>query len=218
MCPLSNNTRSNSNNIFHIKKRDVAGPVKWETLGNSEGPKNLVDIVNKKVLLSSLFKKYNILFEKRYSASGWILVTKCPFNDHYDKAPSFGYNPKKNIFNCFGCNRGGGPVQFLSFLNNESLMEVASTLARGLSISDDIDIDLGPDYDKIERLLFDYAEYVLCFRNKFNTRKANKYIESVTWNLDVYLNKHVILESIDVENLNGRIIKLKEQLDLFEED
>jgi DNA primase catalytic core len=35
----------------------------------------------------------------------------CPF--HAEKTPSFNVSPARNIFKCFGCGKGGGPVAFL---------------------------------------------------------------------------------------------------------
>ena len=42
---------------------------------------------------------------------GVNLIGLCPF--HNEKTPSFTVSPTKNIFKCFGCGRGGNPVQFL---------------------------------------------------------------------------------------------------------
>lgn len=42
--------------------------------------------------------------------SGSNLKGLCPFHD--EKTPSFMVSPSKNIFKCFGCGQGGGPVQF----------------------------------------------------------------------------------------------------------
>ncbi len=45
---------------------------------------------------------------KRQGAN-WVCC--CPF--HNEKHPSFNVNPTKNIFKCFGCKEGGGPIQFV---------------------------------------------------------------------------------------------------------
>jgi DNA primase len=42
---------------------------------------------------------------------GVNMIGLCPF--HNEKTPSFTVSPTKNIFKCFGCGRGGNPVQFL---------------------------------------------------------------------------------------------------------
>ena len=35
----------------------------------------------------------------------------CPF--HNEKTPSFSVAPDKQIFYCFGCGKGGGPIRFI---------------------------------------------------------------------------------------------------------
>ena len=43
--------------------------------------------------------------------SGANLLGLCPF--HHEKTPSFSVSPSRNIYKCFGCGKGGGPVQFI---------------------------------------------------------------------------------------------------------
>ncbi|NNE27105.1 MAG: hypothetical protein HKN09_09700, partial [Saprospiraceae bacterium] len=42
---------------------------------------------------------------------GVNMIGLCPFHD--EKTPSFTVSPSKNIYKCFGCGKGGGPVQFI---------------------------------------------------------------------------------------------------------
>lgn len=42
---------------------------------------------------------------------GVNMIGLCPF--HNEKTPSFIVSPAKNIYKCFGCGKGGNPVQFL---------------------------------------------------------------------------------------------------------
>ena len=42
---------------------------------------------------------------------GVNLLGLCPF--HKEKTPSFTVSPSKNIFKCFGCGKGGSPVDFI---------------------------------------------------------------------------------------------------------
>ena len=39
-------------------------------------------------------------------------VCRCPFPDHEDNTPSFIVTPSENLWNCFGCNRGGDIFKF----------------------------------------------------------------------------------------------------------
>lgn len=51
---------------------------------------------------------------------GVNLIGLCPF--HSEKTPSFTVSPAKNICHCFGCGKGGGPVNFI--MEHESLSYV----------------------------------------------------------------------------------------------
>ena len=56
------------------------------------------------------------------------MIGLCPF--HNEKTPSFNVSPAKNIFKCFGCSRGGTPVQFLMELENLSFPDAIRYLAK----------------------------------------------------------------------------------------
>ena len=47
-----------------------------------------------------------------FKKNGKGYVCRCPFPDHEDKTPSFIVTPKENLWNCFGCNRGGDIFKF----------------------------------------------------------------------------------------------------------
>jgi DNA primase len=53
------------------------------------------------------------------------IAINCPFNDHEDSKKSFMYYPDKNDFYCWGCGRGGGPIEFFTYLNNFNSREDA---------------------------------------------------------------------------------------------
>lgn len=42
---------------------------------------------------------------------GKAWVGRCVLPDHEDRTPSFSVDPAKNLWNCFGCNRGGDAVR-----------------------------------------------------------------------------------------------------------
>ena len=48
---------------------------------------------------------------------GANLFGLCPF--HSEKTPSFSVSPDKGIYYCFGCHKGGGPVNFIMDLEEE---------------------------------------------------------------------------------------------------
>lgn len=62
---------------------------------------------------AALNQKYKITdYAEQFgiSIAPWGQQTCCPFHD--DSTPSFSVDPERNIFNCFGCGRGGTFVDF----------------------------------------------------------------------------------------------------------
>ncbi len=47
-----------------------------------------------------------------FKKNGKGYVCRCPFPDHEDKTPSFVVTPHENLWNCFGCGRGGDVFEF----------------------------------------------------------------------------------------------------------
>ena len=72
---------------------------------------DIVDLVSSQVRLT------------RKGRNFWGL---CPF--HNEKTPSFSVSPDKQIFYCFGCHEGGGPIQFLQKTRRMEFMEAVQEL------------------------------------------------------------------------------------------
>lgn len=77
---------------------------------------------------------------------GVNLIGLCPFHD--EKTPSFTVSPSKNIYKCFGCGKGGGPVQFLMEHDSMSFPEAIRSLAGRYNI--DIEEDSNQDKEEYE--------------------------------------------------------------------
>lgn len=73
---------------------------------------DIVDVVNQYVPLTKKGGNY------------WGL---CPF--HHEKTPSFSVSPDKQIFHCFGCNKGGGVYRFVMEMENISFPDAIRKLA-----------------------------------------------------------------------------------------
>ena len=56
----------------------------------------------------------------------------CPF--HNEKTPSFTVSPAKNIYKCFGCGKGGNPVNFVMEQEKISYYEALKSLAKRYNI------------------------------------------------------------------------------------
>jgi len=56
----------------------------------------------------------------------------CPF--HTEKSPSFSVSPVKNIYKCFGCSAGGGPIKFVMEKEKLPFAEACRKLAKKFNI------------------------------------------------------------------------------------
>ncbi len=63
---------------------------------------------------------------------GVNLIGLCPFHD--EKTPSFTVSPAKNICKCFGCGKGGSPVNFIMEHEHLSYYEALRYLAKKYNI------------------------------------------------------------------------------------
>lgn len=219
MCPLSSNTRSSCNSSAQCEDPSFKPIIGWTSsslqIDSEIIQQKIIQTANEKISLKTIFDKYNISFEETYSSTGWIYKRNCPFDDHIDKSPSFGYNPRENIFNCFGCHRGGKAVEFISYKEHKDKLIVAKNLLKANGITSYSDIVLESfDYERFQKILFDYADYVRSFKNNHNSITANKYAKDINWVLDIYLIKN---DLINLESLEFLISKLKQQFELFEE-
>ncbi len=59
--------------------------------------------------------------------AGSRFVALCPF--HNEKSPSFGVNPQRQIFHCFGCGEGGDVITFIRKYENISFTDAVKRLA-----------------------------------------------------------------------------------------
>ena len=60
--------------------------------------------------------------------NGWC-NGRCPFPDHADTNPSFGYNRYTGAFKCFGCNRSGDLIKFDQLIAGGSYRDALLRLA-----------------------------------------------------------------------------------------
>ncbi len=82
---------------------------------------------------------------------GANMIGLCPF--HNEKTPSFNVNPARNIYKCFGCGRGGDPVNFLMEHEHLSFPESLRWLADRYGIEIE-EVELSPE-EKAEQQLAD---------------------------------------------------------------
>src|SRR5262249_44984034 len=73
---------------------------------------NIVDVVGERV---------------RLKKSGVNHTGLCPL--HQERSPSFSVNEQKQLFYCYGCQRGGDVIKFLTELDGVSFPEAVEELA-----------------------------------------------------------------------------------------
>ena len=99
-------------------------------------PETWMDELLQKTDLVSLVSEYVPLTQK--SGRLWGC---CPF--HNEKTPSFSVQPEKQMYYCFGCHAGGGPIQFVQEIERLSFVEAVKLLAQraGLELPNEVNDD-----------------------------------------------------------------------------
>lgn len=72
----------------------------------------------------------------------------CPFMGHADNTPSFVVYPETNTCWCFGCNRGGGLLQFLMYHKGISRAEAQKLLGNNKDTVGEVEEILKPTEPK----------------------------------------------------------------------
>lgn len=85
--------------------------------------------------------------------SGSNYMGLCPF--HGEKTPSFSVSASRQIYHCFGCNKGGDVFKFVQEYENITFMEALKLLAdkAGIAIPDNISLN-GGRKDKSKEVLY----------------------------------------------------------------
>lgn len=108
----------------------------------------------------------------------------CPF--HVEKTPSFFVSPQKQIFHCFGCGEGGGPIQFLMLYEKVSFPEAVEILAKRLGLS--IPYKKVSPQERAKSILYEVTEEACNFfhKNLFRDegKKALEYLKKRKIDLD----------------------------------
>lgn len=179
----------------------------------------LIHRANRAKSLISVLNQYKINWTISENPSGWTHKACCPFTDHKDSTPSFGYNSKDDRFYCFGCRRSGNTVQFISFMEKRSFLEVAQDILCRYQSPAEVIVELDDSSEEeTDKLLLDFSAEIRKFLQRYSvSNKAQAYVEALTWNLDIYLETHLLSGTIDIISLRARLDKLIEYLSLFKD-
>lgn len=95
-------------------------------------PDSFLDELNGRLNIVDVVSAYLPLTKK--GANYWGL---CPF--HHEKTPSFSVNESRQIFHCFGCGKGGGPIRFVMEMDGLPFPEAVRKLAEqaGLQVPEE---------------------------------------------------------------------------------
>ena len=96
---------------------------------------NIVEVIEDFISLKRKGKDYQAL---------------CPF--HNEKTPSFSVSPAKNIFKCFGCQKGGDAITFLMESEGYAYYDALKYLAQKYHVSIQYNHAKSDDYDREQKL------------------------------------------------------------------
>ncbi len=100
---------------------------------------NIVDLISQHVHLKK---------------TGSNLMGLCPFPDHKEKTPSFSVNEIKQVYYCFGCQRGGNAITFMKDYRAMGFLQAMEYLAdlAGIAISYEQHSGVSVDRDQKQKL------------------------------------------------------------------
>jgi len=82
-----------------------------------------INTIKQNVDLVSLIKPRGIKLRK----NGKGYKGCCPF--HEETKPSFSVNPEQNLWNCFGCDKGGDVIRFIELIDQVDFKEAVNRLS-----------------------------------------------------------------------------------------
>jgi len=88
--------------------------------------KERIDAIKRSVDLKTLVEARGISLKK----NGKGYTGRCPFHD--DTHPSLSVNPQKNLWQCFGCGKGGDVIRFVELHDQVDFKEAVQRLAAEL--------------------------------------------------------------------------------------
>lgn len=121
----------------------------------------------------------------------------CPFPDHNEKTPSFSVSESKQLYNCFGCKKGGNIITFLKDYSGFSFVEAIEYLANKAHI------ELPKENEKSDEIKSKGRRDL-----KNNMFRANKFA-AVFYHqkLKALPSHHKLIEYLKKRNLTDEIIE-----------
>ena len=112
--------------------------------------------------------------------SGYVQLKKrgrnyfglCPF--HGEKTASFSVSPERQIYKCFGCNVGGGVINFIMEVEGMEFVNAVKHLADQYSIELQVDESPGQSKDLITQLFDIHTKTARTFLENLGTEEGSK--------------------------------------------
>ncbi len=108
--------------------------------------------------------------------AGGSFKTVCPF--HNENSPSFFVSPDKQIFNCFGCGKGGDMFSFVMEMEGIEFVDALRILAKQAGVElKRVDPKIQTERTTLQEICVDAARYF--FKNLYSDagKNALKYLE-----------------------------------------
>lgn len=186
MSVFQNKTRSPSIIKTHLKNGNarksskfrgviLTGEVEWEedNISDEYQCNNVVLKRANTVKLIQIFNFYGIDVDE------YNCIIRCPFIFHNDSNPSFKYYSSTNSFYCHGCNNGGGPVQFVTLIENISILEAAEVILNDFE-GDEINSSLFIKSKEREDLYLKFSKMIRDFIRNHNSFEDFEFINEIT--------------------------------------
>lgn len=174
----------------------------------SVGSYSKVDVVRKKIDAANTVELLKVLSHFNLKMDSGARKMRCPFSFHKsgrERSSSFYYYPDSNSFYCFGCQSGGGPVDFVSLHEDISKYSAALLLEQGFTFN---------EQNTTENSGFN-EELIICLEFSHLIREflehhpdALNEAESLTKIFDSLRNKHKLSNQalvVIVDNLKGKL-------------
>lgn len=196
--------------IQDSSRSNSSGPIQWQNGSISDGYRsNLIQKANK-ISLKILLDQYHIYIDD----FNYKII--CPFPFHQEKTPSFNFYEDNNSFFCFGCQSGGGPVEFLSFYYDINKQDAAQRLISdyGYLINENVE-EHKTNWKEKQNYLFTYSNKIKSFlqNNTDNMDDVFNFSETICKEFDKiyykYPNMDIKAYKILLEELDKKLFKYK---------
>jgi hypothetical protein len=139
----------------------------------------------------------------------------CPFKSHkfgMEKTPSLHFYLDTNSFYCFGCQTGGGPVEFVSVLKNisknEAIEEILSTHQEGYLL----DLEDNKFNNELKQSVLDLS---LKLRTKLSLYKDNEFKLKEIENISKIYDSLIVKYNLTFDGYLALIKKIDDKLNLI---